>query len=427
MPRWLCLMLLCGGCRPSPVAPPPVQPESPPLRVEARAEAPTPREPDPPSLVFTDDGWVRDPELPSAPLLRLTTLHPSDDDDPRPVRALLGLLEPLMACYETALSDEPELRAHVLIRRRPPEADDPEGIELRVDTSPLDDLPTCVEPLVRAALSDQTNDPHGRYAVSLFPHRDRASPLRRPWPSDEVIEREGGSCWTKITFPCEPNKRCLAPAWQRTLCRHPADRSDVALRWSLDPAPERRFEIRGVELVAADGTEVWSTPFADAEDGERVGTLSSEDARAHLDGFRARPLPGALWVSLQPKLVWLADRAGVRTYDRRTGELRFRYAVPEPEVDRMRFDDGTFTARRGSLRCEGDAGRGAFATRCGDDLLHFDGYAFAVISMEMDVSLRAQATLGDHGNTRRGGAVRPTVTLRAGGYRLEVSGKVFMQ
>ena len=122
----------------------------------------------------------------------------------------------------------------------------------------------------------------------------------------------------------------------------------------------------------------------------------------------------------------VADRAGVRVYDRRTGESRFRHVSPDPEASRLWFDDGSFTARRGTQRCKGDARSGAFAARCGDDLLYFDGHALAVISVASSVWLRGQTTLGEPGSTRGGNAVRPTASLTAAGYRVRIEGMVYM-
>ncbi|MCA9654368.1 MAG: hypothetical protein KC501_30890, partial [Myxococcales bacterium] len=381
-----------------------------------------PEPPPPPRPSFVGDGWTRRPDDPTAPLLRLTELRPSRFDDPAPVRALLDLLEPLMACYEAELVGDPELVATLWIDRRG-EAD---GLDLRVDARHPTRLVECLGPALRSAMPPVADDPHGRYAITLFPRRDAAPPLRQPELADEVIEREGGSCWTERTYPCAPHKACMAADWERTRCRHPADRPDVALRWAMGPAQDGRRPRIGLELVAADGSLVWRAPF-EPDDVARLGSLPADEAQAHVEGARERPLPGAWWVELGPQRVGLADRAGVRFYDRRSGELRFRYVPPEPEADRTWLDEGTFVARRGKRRCKGDAGHGAFATRCGDELLYFDGHAFAVISTAWGASLRDQSTLSDPGSTRRGGAVRPSLGLRAGGYRLEVSGMVFMQ
>lgn len=226
--RWLGMVVLGCGCRPSgtptePTPPPAVVETEPDPTTEPEPEAETPPEPAPPPLAFVVDGWVRDTSTPAAPLLRLTKLRPSEHDDPRPVTALLALLDPLMTCYEDALHDDPELRATVWIFRRPPEADDAEGIEVRVEEPHPTALLACVEPLVRAGLPAQADDPYGRYAVSLFPHRDQAPRLREPQPDDEVVEREGGSCWTKRDYPCKPHKVCKASTWERTHCPAPAD------------------------------------------------------------------------------------------------------------------------------------------------------------------------------------------------------------
>ena len=93
----------------------------------------------------------------------------------------------------------------------------------------------------------------------------------------------------------------------------------------------------------------------------------------------------------------------------------------------MFLDEGTFTARKGKLRCTGNAGRGAFATVCGDALLWFDGHALAVIGYGPPMTLRGQTTLSEDTSTRTGGAAKPKASLRAAGWRVLVEGRVFLQ
>lgn len=431
MRSWLPVLLLSLlGCpkqtKPDAVEPSGASPTS--GSAEARVEPavePT-VEPEPtPALVFVDDGWVRRPEDPTAPLLRLTTLEPSGDDGPAAIRALLGTLEPLMTCYEAELQQDPERYATLWTRRRAPQTDDPEGIELGEAPHPTA-LVRCADPVLRQALPAASEDPHGRYELRLYPHHDDAPRLQRPEPEAEVIEREGGSCWTRRTYPCKPHKICRAPDWERTLCRHPAQDPEVALRWAFEPVDDQRWRISAVELTTADGSTIWRTAL-DADDVERLGVMDEADVERHRVEFREHPLPRSWWVALEPRRVMLADRAGVRVYDRTTGELRFRYTPREPEATRLWFDDGTFTARKGKQRCKGDARHGAFVARCGEDLLYFYGHGLAVIAVADAVWLRGQSTLDDPGSKRGGNAVRPTASLKAVGYRVKIEGMVYMQ
>jgi hypothetical protein len=388
-----------------------------------------------PKLVLVDEDWVLDDEDPGGPLLRIVELRPSapraprgtNGDDPAPIRALLGVLEPLLHCYAAELGRTPALTLTLTIRRIAPTDADRVGLSIEENTAEPTGIPACARPILAQALPHHAQDPHGRYALRLFPRRDQAPPLWLPELDDVVIEREGGSCFTRRTYPCKPHKICKAADWQRTRCRHPADRPGVALRWAFGVAsPDGQWPREGVDLVGADDGLVWRTVL-EPEDAEQLGFLHVSEAQRHLAEFRAEPLPGALLLALEPTRVVLADRAGVRVYERRTGKRGFRFAPADPEAPRMFLDEGTFTARKGKLRCTGDAGRGAFATVCGDDLLYFDGHALAVIDYGPPMSLRDQTTLRDDTSTRTGGAARPKASLRTAGWRVLVEGVVLLQ
>lgn len=433
--RRLCLTgSLLLACARSPAGPP-VQLDGAAVVTDATLpSASTSREPEPapapapvPSLVLADEDWVWDDGDPSGPLLRIVELDGSNPDDPTAVRALLGLLEPLMVCYQQELGRRPGLTITLKIRRVAPTERNAVGLEVEDDVREPTQLPECAGRVLAMALPAQDRDPHGRYAVRFFPHRDQAPPLRLPDTDERVVEREGGSCFTVHTNPCKPHKHCMGPTWERTRCRHPAERPGVALRWAFGPAsPEGKWPRTGVDLVGADDGLVWRTAL-EPDDAERVGSLHVDEARRHIDGFRSEALPGALLVALEPTRVVLADRAGVRVYDRRTGKRGFRYGPREPEAPRLFLDEGTFTARKGKLHCTGDAGRGAFATTCGDALLWFDGHALAVIGYGPPMTLRGETTLSEDTSTRTGGAAKPKASLRTAGWRVVVEGRVFLQ
>lgn len=431
MRRALLTGLVVVGCVRAPVVPTKAAAETKAAEESDRiVETPPEPEPEPapvPSLVLVDEDWVWDDEDPSGPLLRIVELDASNPDDPTAVRALLGVLEPLMVCYERELGRRPGLPLTLRIRRVAPTETNAVGLTVEDDEREPTELPECAGRVLAKALPAQDRDPHGRYAVRFFPRRDQAPPLRLPDVDDGVVEREGGVCFTVHTNPCKPHKHCMGPTWERTRCRHPAERPGVAVRWAFGPAsPEGQWPRTGVDLVGADDGLVWRTAL-EPDDAERVGSLHVDEARRHIDGFRSEALPGALQLALEPTRVVLADRAGVRVYDRRTGKRGFRHAPREPEAPRMFLDEGTFTARKGKLRCTGDAGRGAFATLCGDALLWFDGHALAVIGYGPPMTLRGQTTLSDDTSTRTGGAAKPKASLRVAGWRVVVEGRVFLE
>jgi len=433
MTRRAALMgLLLQGCVRTPEPTTPTEPSTTPTATAASTVVETPAvepvpEPEPtPKLVLVDEDWVWNDGDPSGPLLRIVELQSSNDDDPTAVRALLGVLEPLMACYDAELGRTPELMLTLTIRRTPSTTADREGLSIEANTREPTGIPGCARPFLARALPPAAQDPHGRYAVRLFPHRDQAPALRLPDIDDTVIEREGGSCFTVHTNPCKPHKHCMGPTWQRTRCRHPAERPGVTVRWAFGPATQEQWPRTGIDLVGADGGLVWRTSL-DPEDAERLGTLHVSEAQGHLERFRSEAPPGVLLLAIEPKRVVLADRAGVRMYDRRTGKRGFRYAPREPEAPRMFLDEGTFTARKGKLRCSGDARRGAFATTCDGALLWFDGHALAVIDYGQPMSLHGETTLSDDTSTRTGGAAAPRASLRVAGWRVVVEGRVFLQ
>ena len=367
---------------------------------------------------------MRTPDDPSAPLLRWTRLDPASDDPDAVIHRLLDELEPIMGCYEDALSTEPGrmLTLSVYRQTRSDPTDDDLGLHVRPEDP---SFAACVRPLLERALPEITEDPHGRYAVRLFPRRAEAPRLRLPDAEDRVEQRPGGSCWTWETYPCAPNKRCKAAEWIRSQCHHPAERTGVALRWTLQPAERGRQSIVGLELVGTDDEVVWQVPL-DPEDAERMGKLAREDAQRHLEHFRDRRLPGTFRVELRPSEIIVADLAGVRVMDRRSGGVVFRWAAPSPPKSKFWFDGGTYMARRGPRRCEGDARHGSFAAMCGPDLLYFDGHTFAVFEVGSKLSVRGQTSKAQRKGNAPGPGVRPTAAYRAGGYRLALEGIVYL-
>jgi hypothetical protein len=380
-----------------------------------------------PSLVLVDEDWVRDAEDPAGPLLRIMELEAAKDDDPAPIRALLGVLEPLMRCYEAELRREPELTLTLAVRRTPPSETEPVGLSIAENVAKPTGMPACVEPILKQALPPHAQDPHGRYAVRFFPHRSEAPPLWLPDVEDVVIEREGGSCFTRRTYPCKPHKHCKAADWERTRCKHPADLPGVAVRWVFAPTSnDGPWPRTGIDLVGTDSGVVWRTNL-EPEDAARLGALPMDEGRRHLEDFRSAPLPDALLLAIEPTRVVLADRAGVRVHDRHTGKALFRYVPADPEAPRIFTDQGEMSAFGPKMACLAATHRGAFARLCDDVLLWFDGHAFAVLDRGPPMSLRGETTIDADTSTRSGSPGNPRVALRVAGWRVKVRGRVFLQ
>lgn len=431
MRRWLLLVGIVGlGCVRAPVEPltqVDAEVREPVVGEVPAVERTTELEPAPaPSLVLVDEDWVWDDGDPSGPLLRLVELESANEDDPAAIRALLGVLGPLMECYELALGRTPGLTLTLSIRRTPPSEGDAGGLSITENTAEPSGIPACAAPILTRALPPHAEDAHGRYALRFFPRRDQAHALRLPDFDEVVIEREGGSCFTRRTYPCKPHKICKAADWERTRCKHPADRPGVELRWVFGPAtPTGQWPRIGIDLVGADDGLVWRAEL-DPEDAQRLGPLHVDEARRHLAEFRNGPPPDVFGVMLEPTRVVVADRAGVRTYDRHTGKRGFRYAAPAPAGPPFFFDEGKLSVRGAELRCIGSARRGVFIAPCGDVLLWFDGHTLAVIDRE-PMSLRGETSLADDTSTRGGDAANPKASLRVAGWRVAVDGRVFLQ
>jgi hypothetical protein len=432
MRRWLLLMMaIVGlGCVRAPMEPlTQVDAEvREPVVAEVPEVAPTPEvePPPPPLLVLVDEDWVWDDGDPSGPLLRLVELESADEDDPAAIRALLGVLGPMMECYERALGRTPGLALTLSIRRTPPSETDAVGLSITENTPEPSGIPACAAPILARALPPHAHDPHGRYALRFFPRRDQAHALPQPDLDDVVIEREGGSCFTRRTYPCKPHKMCKAADWERTRCKHPADRPGVELRWVFGPAtPAGQWPRIGIDLVGADDGLVWRAEL-DPEDAQRLGPLHADAARRHLAEFRSELAPDVFGVILEPTRVVVADRAGVRTHDRHTGKRGFRYAAPPPAGPPFFFDHGQLRIRGAKWHCIGGARRGAFTASCGDVRLWFDGYTLAVLDRE-SMSLRSETTIVADTTTRSGDAANPKISLQVEGWKVGVEGRVFLQ
>lgn len=423
------LALALAACRPT--APPPagdpaLRPEPP---MVAAADAPPPGatapEAGPLPLVFTEAGWTRDPDDPGAALLRFTLVRPGDSSDPKPLRPLLDVLEPLMACYEVEPARPTDRGLAIHLRRDDEAHPTPDGFTLTVHAPAPDGLAACMTPVLRDALPPATQDHGAVYELSFYPRRELAPRLPQPQPDEEVLTREGGSCWLRETYPCKPHKRCMAPRWIRSRCRPPTDREGVVLRWALGPADaEQQHPRTGLSLVSVGGEVLWTSPLTEAV-AQRLGPVHHSALAAPRPDARA-PL-GALWIELRPHWVLLADRAGVRAHERRTGRERFTMIADARGPEAMFFDTGTYKLRGHGHHCKGRAKHGALAVRCDELLVYFDGFTMAVIELEPPMKVVARSNLAASSSTyRRGHVIRPGAMLRDRGYTLNIEGLVFL-
>ncbi len=145
------------------------------------------------------------------------------------------------------------------------------------------------------------------------------------------------------------------------------------LRWKLGEANARGYaEVQGLELLEVDGAVRWSWPVT-REAAERMGKLQPrrDDGRD----------PRKTWlVEWGPDAVFVADALGARRLALADGRAQASWSSP-PSEEGVWFEDGTFEVS-GAWRCAGDARRGAFAARCDERLLYFDGRVMTLLDAD---------------------------------------------
>ncbi len=416
------MVMFAVGCTPkpapAPVAPPPtvvvVTPTPPPPTPDVEAE---PEVPARPSAVHLDEGWVRNADDPSAPLIQLVVAEDYGDRGKKGVDTIVGAADSILACWEHAVSTEPR-RASVNIRWRAPSEPDDDPLEINTGPATEVELGACVDAAVRKVVSRPEGRDFAVVTFQMFPRRD-AVVLPRADERQVVAVRAGGSCWQWVDEPpCPPKKRCYVDRWERTACGDPPMRDDVSVRFGLGTPASGRAPLIDLRLVGGDGAVLWLARLPSAF----VNHYGRYDVA---EGPSVDATRGAYAVKFGAASITLADSGGIQVFDRRTGDRQLTWVAPERGERTLWFDDGTFSIRRGQQTCEGDAGHGAFFAECGDRSVFFDGYTLAVFS-GAPLTLVASRHLGQRGNSLTGSGVAPQAALAAGGVRVSVRGTVFM-
>lgn len=189
------------------------------------------------------------------------------------------------------------------------------------------------------------------------------------------------------------------------------------LRWKLGETDARGYaEVQGLELLEVDGAVRWSwsiTPVA----AERVGKLQSRR-----NGGRD---PRKTWlVEWGPDAVVVADALGARRLALADGRVLASWSSP-PSEEGVWFEDGTFEVS-GAWSCAGDARRGAFAARCDDRLLYFDGRVMTLLDANTLQPLESSSIDQRDAKVEYDGA-KTRVVLRLGRSEVKLEGVVYMQ
>lgn len=189
------------------------------------------------------------------------------------------------------------------------------------------------------------------------------------------------------------------------------------LRWKLGEANARGYaEVQGLELLEVDGTVRWSwsvTPVV----AERLGKLQPrrDDGRD----------PRKTWlVEWGPDVVFVADPLGARRLALADGRVLASWSSA-PSEDGVWFEDGSFEVS-GAWNCTGDAARGAFAARCGERLLYFDGRVMTLLDAETLQPLESTSIDQRDAKVEYDGA-KTRVVLRLGRSEVRLEGVVYMR
>lgn len=421
----LVLSLVLSACPSTPAGPP--QPRSPepdpqaePAEPSGASEPGQPGTRPQPAIAmvtegpFKDLGFMRGDPRPDKPLLRATGLEPFGERGDALAERLIDRLDTIVACFE---STPPSKRAWLSLRIGL--GGDPDSLEVSLgpqDAIEPDLQPCIVEAVEPLRVTDGTAQ--GAFSFDYYPTAAEAPHLPEPQPGQKAAVRFGGACFVWIEEPpCPPRKRCYTDRWEPSLCPHRADQDGVYLRHELvkPKGPDKWTASSGLELTDPDGQPIWTTPWTAAE-------------RARVKRFDAGANPSPRYrgylVELGPETIRLADRLGVRDYDRRSGQRTRTWTAPADAGAGMFVDAATFTAK-GKASCTGETDHGSFASVCGSRLLYFDGYSFAVLDAQT-LEPKAVTNLDAKTSSTSSDGADVVFKLVAGGVRLTVRGIIYL-
>lgn len=419
----LCFVGL-AACQPAPATTPAQVPAAIQLPAPASAEPESPEDPlaaEPTPRVAAalrvEEGWVRTPDDPNAPLIQLQRVDGHGASGAAALETIVGAASGILRCWEVAVAAGAKRGSVGIHVRRPTEPDgDPLRVDFGQDADP--EAQRCIDAAVRKRLTMPEQGDSASVGFMFFSRRENVV-MATLDPGGEVAVRAGSSCWQwKEEGPCPAHKRCYASRWIRTSCGAPAMRDDVSVRFGLGTPKGERAPLSDARLVGGDGTVLWVTPLAsDFLVGYGEYRVSKEGSIAATTSAYA--------VEFARETVTVADAVGLQIYKRIGGKRLLSWAAPERGESTLWFDDGRYVIRRGKTVCEGDAGRGGWYAKCGDRRVYFDGYSLAVFGAST-AKLIATRHLGQGKNRLTGRGTSPSAELSTGGVQVEIRGNVFM-
>lgn len=160
-----------------------------------------------------DSGWTRSGD-PEGPLLRVTAEQTAGASVAPPVTTRwLAALPQLHACYLEWLAREAGSGGTLTLRVDLPEP------AIVITGAGDDAMKDCAKRAFSAVTLPKDVTTSARLELALFP-RALSAPALPEAEADEHVDRweVDGSCWRTLTYPCAPNKRCMAPSRERVRC-----------------------------------------------------------------------------------------------------------------------------------------------------------------------------------------------------------------
>ncbi|MEM6993755.1 MAG: hypothetical protein AAF721_24790, partial [Myxococcota bacterium] len=367
MRRWLLCVAAVLACRPAAgttapgpttVDPPPVrapQPEPEPRDdvVETTAAAPVV------TAHHVEEGWVRNPDDPSAPVAQLDRADDYGPTGAAVVQAIVDSASEILSCWEVAVAGGAKRGSVGIVVRAPSDPDD-DLMVVNVAQDADAEVQRCIDTAVRKRLPMPAKGDVASVGFRFFSRRDEVV-MQTVDPGGIVAVRAGGSCFQwREEGPCPPNKHCYASRWIRTRCGPPAMRDDVSVRFGLGTPKGDRASLIDARLVAGDGTVLWLTALPSAF------VVGYGDVHEVAKGPSVAAAPSAFAVTFARETVTVADAVGVQIFGRTDGKARLSWVAPERAQPTLWFDDGEYTIRRGATTCQGDARHGSWYAECGD-------------------------------------------------------------
>lgn len=172
-----------------------------------------PPEPEKPVLDKSDSGWTKKGD-PEGPMLRVTdTQDVGPGLEPPIATRLLAALPELHVCYAEWLRREPGATAALTVKLFLAKG------SVEVSGASDNAIKSCARSAFAAVKLPNDAERNARFEVALYPRALSAPALPDARDGAKFDRWEAdGSCWMLVTYPCAPNKMCMAPSRERVRC-----------------------------------------------------------------------------------------------------------------------------------------------------------------------------------------------------------------